>query len=99
MILNREALSMSEANEYIDKDTGSDIKGFIKKFVKIKPEKAKELHKKLQELDLMKIKEEHIAKVIDLLPENVDELNKIFSDVGLDEDEIKKILDTVKEYR
>jgi len=99
MILNREALSMAEANKYIDKDTGSDIKGFVKKFIKIKPEKAEELHKKLQKLDLMKIKEEHIAKIIDILPENADELNKIFSDVGLNEDEIKKILDTIKEYR
>ena len=99
MILNRKALSMAEANKYVNKDTGSDIKGFVKKFVKIKPEKAEELHKKLQELDLMKIKEEHIAKVIDILPENADDLNKMFSDVGLDEDEIKKILDTVKEYQ
>ena len=99
MILNREALSMAEANKYIDKDTGSDVKGFVKKFVKIKPDKAEELHKKLQELDLMKIKEENIAKIIDILPENVDDLNKIFSDFGLDEDEIKKILDTVKEYQ
>ncbi len=99
MILNREALSMAEANKYIDKDAGSDIKGFVKKFIKIKPEKAEELHKKLQKLDLMKIKEEHIAKIIDILPENADELNKIFSDVGLNEDEIKKILDTIKEYR
>lgn len=99
MILNREALSMTEANKYIDKDTGSDIRGFVKKFIKIKPEKAEELHKKLQELDLMKIKEENISKIIDILPENAEDLNKIFSDVGLDEDEIKKILDTVKEYR
>ena len=99
MILNRETLSMAEANKYLDKDSGSEIKGFIKKFVKITPEKAQELHKKLQELDLMKIKDEHIAKIIDILPENADDLNKIFSDIGLDEDEIKKILDTIKEYR
>ena len=99
MILSRKALSMSEANEYLDKDSGTDIKGFIKKFVKIKPEKAKELRKKLEGLDLMKIKEEHVAKIINLLPETEEELNKIFSDVGLDEDENKKILETVKEYR
>jgi DNA-directed RNA polymerase subunit F len=90
---------MAEASEYLDKDSGTDVKGFIKKFTKIKPDKAKELRKKLEELDLLKIKEGHIAKVIDLLPDTAEDINKIFSDVGLDEDENKKILETVKEYR
>ena len=99
MILNRESLSMAEASEYVEKDSETDIKGFIKKFVKIKPEKAKELRAKLKALDLIKMKEEHIAKLIDLLPETTEEINKIFSDVGLDEDEIKKILDTIKEFK
>jgi len=99
MILDRKILSMAEAEKYIEKDSETDIKGFIKKFIKIKPEKAEELRKKLEELDLMKIKEEHISKLIDLLPENKEDLNKIFNDVGLDEDENKKILDTIKNFR
>ncbi len=99
MILHRESLSMVEANEYLDKDSGTDLKGFIKKFVKMKPEKAKELREKIKSLDLLKVKEEHIAKLIDLLPETAEEINKIFSDVGLDEDETKKILDTIKEFK
>lgn len=98
MILNRKSLSMVEAKEFVNKDSESDVVGFIRKFVKIKPEKAKELRAKLESLDLIKINEEHISRVIDLLPDNSEDLNKIFSDVGLDEDETKKILDTVKEY-
>jgi len=90
---------MAEANEYVDKDSGSDVVGFIKKFNKTKPEKAKELRAKLKGLDLIKMKEEHISNLIDLLPETSEELNKIFSDVGLDEDETKKILDTIKEFK
>ncbi|RLG11091.1 hypothetical protein DRN73_06230 [Candidatus Pacearchaeota archaeon] len=99
MILDRKILSMAEAEEYIDKENETDVKGFIKKFIKIKPEKAKELRKKLKELDLMKLKNEHISKLIDLLPENKEDLNKIVNDVGLDEDETKKILDTIKEFK
>jgi len=99
MILNKESLSMAEAGEYIESDSETDIKGFIKKFVKMKPEKAKELRAKLKALDLIKMKDEHIAKLIDLLPETTEEINKIFSDVGLDEDETKKILDTIKEFK
>ncbi len=101
MITNTEPLSMAESLEYIEreKDSGEEVKKFIKKFVKIKTEKAKELRKKLEALDLIKVKSEHIAKIIDLLPENQENLNKIFSDVGLDEDETKKILQTIEEFR
>lgn len=99
MIVEKKPLSMVEANEYIDKDSGTDIKGFIKKFAILKPGKAKELRQKIQNLDLLKIKEEHIIKIIDLMPENAENLNKICSDVSLDEDETKKILDTIKEFK
>lgn len=101
MIKNSEALSMAEAAEYIQKDEDSetDIKGFIKKFVKLTAKKAKELRKKLEELDLIKLRTEQIVKIIDLLPENKEELNKICAEISLDEDETKKILDAVKEFK
>lgn len=99
MILGKQPLSMTEAQEYVDKDSGAEIKGFIKKFIKGTPKKAKELREKINSLDMLKMKEEHIAKLIDILPETGEEVNKIFSDVGLDEDESKKILDTIKEYK
>ena len=67
MILAKKSLSVSEASEHIDKNSG-DIQGFVKNFMILKPAKAKQLRKKLEELDLLKIKENHIAKVIDLMP-------------------------------
>ena len=101
MIKNSQPLSAAEATEFVKKtdESGKEILSFIKKFVKLKSKDAKELKKKLEELDLMKLKEEHIVKIIDLLPENADELNKIFINIGLDEDETKKILDVVKEFK
>lgn len=100
MIINKQPLSMVEALEHVNKDEESetDIIGFIKKF--IKPKKGiGELRKKLQELGLIKVKEEHIAKIIDLMPETAEELNKIFVDVGLDEDEVQKITNIIKEFK
>ena len=97
MIKNSTPLSMAESSEYLEK--GSETLVFIKKFTNMKPEKAKELREKLQALGNIKISEKHISKVIDVLPEKAEEVNKIFADVGLDEDETKKILDIVKEYR
>ena len=99
MILNKTPISMAESKEYIDKDSGAETLTFIKKFVSLKPEEAKKLREKIQGLSLLKVKEEHIAKIIDLLPETADDLNKIFIDMGLDEDETKKILETIKEFK
>lgn len=100
MINSNVPLSMAESLEYLSKDIEleKNAKEFIKKFVKLNPKEAKELRKKLVELNLVKMKNEDICKLIDILPERPEEVNKIFVDVSLDEDEIKKILDTIKEF-
>jgi len=101
MIKNSEPLSMAEVIEYLKKsgESESEIVGFIKKFNNIKAKEAKELKQEIESLGIMKVKPEYTVKIIDLLPENAEELNKIFSDVSLDEDETKKILDTIKKYK
>ncbi len=101
MIKNQTPLSMAEVAEYVKKAEASetDLIGFIKKFGKINLKKSLELKKKLQELNLMKLNEEYIIKIVDLMPENPEDLNKIFADVSLDEDEKRKILETVKQFK
>lgn len=98
MIIDNKSLSMAEVLEYT-KDKESDIFQFIKKFNTLKPKEAKEIRAKLEGLELMKVKAEHISKIIDVFPDAVEDLNKIFIGVSLDEDESKKILDTIKEYK
>jgi DNA-directed RNA polymerase subunit F len=99
MIKNRIPLSMIEAEEYTkDNENSAELNKFIKKFARIDLKKAKELHSKLQELNLMKLKSDYISKIIDILPETNEDINKIFADISLDENESQKILDTVKEY-
>jgi len=92
---------MVETMGYIkgDRDSESEIKNFIKKFAKLKPKEAREMRKKLEELDLLKLKEDHAVKIIDMMPENQENLNKIFTDVSLNEDEAKQILDIIKEFK
>jgi len=92
MIKNTTPLSMAESMEYIEKE-------FIKKFVKITPKEAKELRKKLEALNIIKLNDTNISKIIDILPEKAEEINKIFVDISLDENETKRILDTVKEFK
>jgi len=92
---------MAEAIKYAKKDSESEkeIMGFIKKFTKLKPAEAKELKKKLKELDLIKLNVKHIVKLVDFLPEDSEEVNKIVIDANLNEDETKKILETIKEFK
>ena len=92
---------MAESLEYIEKDkrTEKPAADFIKKFVKITPKEAKELRKKLDDLKSVKMNDITISKLIDVFPEKAEEVNKIFVDIGLDENETKKILDTIKEFK
>lgn len=101
MIRNSFPLSMAESLEYLgsEKDSEKNIKEFIKKFVKLNTKEAKELRKALMDLNLVKMNETNICKLIDILPERPEEVNKIFVDVSLDENETKQILDTIKEFK
>ena len=100
MIKNKTPLSMVEVKEYLkESDKELEVTAFIKKFSKIKIDKSKELKKKLEDLNLMKLNKVHLCKIIDFLPEKKEELKKVIPDANLDEDETKKVLDTIKEFK
>ncbi len=101
MIKNNKPLSMTETSAYLRKDNESEteIVGFIKKFITLKLEKAVELRKKISDLNLVKVDQKHISKIIDLMPEDKEDLGKIFVDIGLNEDETNKLLETIKKNR
>lgn len=100
MILDRTPLNMNEVQEILkeipDGDKKEEMGVYLKKFVKATPKQAKKIKEDLEKLDLLKIKREHIVKIVDLLPEDASDINKIFSDISLNEDEINKILEIVK---
>ena len=97
MINNNEPLSMAESSEYVTKD--SEVMKFVKDFTKLKSAEAKEFKEKLEELKMMQLKPQNIVKIIDFLPESKEDLNKILMGMGLDEDDTKKILEIVDQYR
>jgi DNA-directed RNA polymerase subunit F len=79
-------------------EKAEEIKRFIKNFTEMPVEKAKEMKEELRALDLMKLKEEHIVKIVDFIPTDASELNKTIIEVSLDQDEVNKILDVTKKY-
>lgn len=99
-IISNQPLSMGEVLEYLgegEKEKEAAI--FIKKFAKIDAKKAKALREKIEGIQNMKIKPEHVVKLIDFLPETQEDLNKIFSGTSLNEDESATILNTIKEFK
>jgi DNA-directed RNA polymerase subunit F len=100
MIKERIPMTMYETKELIEKlketDKIKELAIFIKKFEKTDAKTAKKLKEELEALDIIKLKTADIIKIVDIMPENIVELNKIVSEAGLDSDETNKILETVK---
>ena len=100
MILDRTPLNLDEIKEILknldDSDKKEEMEAYLKKFLKTKTEKAKKTKEGLEKLDLLKMKREHIVKVVDLMPQDSSDLNKIFTDVSLNEEETNKILNVAK---
>jgi len=105
MIKNTQALNLAEIKEILEKypqleenNVASGTLEYIKKFSKIKHEKAEEMKKALRDLNNEKLKEKHIAKIVDIMPEDADDLKKIFvgEDFSLDQEEINAILEKVR---
>jgi len=98
MVINKKTpLTLAEvANLAGDSEREMKIKTFIKQFKPLTVEKAIKLKNELKGLDLIKLKDDHIVKLVDFMPEDVSDLNKVLVDVSFDQEEVAKILDTIK---
>ena len=105
MIKNTKALNLAEVKEILEmhpqleeNSAASNTLEYIKKFVKMKNEKAEALKESLRGLNNEKLKDKHIAKLVDLMPEDADDLRKIFvgEDFSLEQEEINSILEKLK---
>lgn len=100
MILDRTPINMNEVAEIIadidDSPKKEEMEIYLKKFMKATPAQAKKIKEEVEALDSIKVKRDHIVKIVDLLPADASDLNKIFTDVSLNEEETNKILEIVK---
>jgi DNA-directed RNA polymerase subunit F len=100
MIKEMKPLTLAEAKKLVEENEGSeDLKPYFKKYMKLKVKEALEMRKELQALDNHKMKEIDVVKIVDLLPEDASEVNKIFTDLGLEENEIKQVTEIVAKYK
>ena len=104
MIKNSRALSLAETKDILIKEEtekAKDVVNFIKKFTKLNITKAREIRKELEDLNFFGLKQEELVKIIDLMPEDTEDLRKILasSDLSLKQDEMQKILEIIKKYK
>ena len=92
-------LSLAEVKELAGNlDEKKELRDYFKKFGKLNKKDTVKLVEELKSLGNLKLKEEFIVKIVDFLPKNSEDLNKIFTDVSLDEKETDEILNIVKNY-
>ena len=99
MLLQRKPITMAEAKDLAgDMSEKKPIEEYLKNFTKLDKASAMKLTEEIRALGNMKIKEEDIVKIADFMPQDSIEVNKIFNEQSLSEEEIQSILNIVKNY-
>ena len=72
---------------------------YLDQFVTIKDKDAKELFKKIEGLDVPRLKPEHIVKLIDILPTTPEEVKMVLQGytITVTKENLKRIADAIKE--
>ncbi len=106
-IIEEKPITMAEVKAKLSKKKEEDnfrvnkTKEYLDRFVKISEKQAQELINKIKALNIPRLKDEMITKVVDLLPEDEDDLKLIFQAyaVTISPQNIKKIVEVVKEFK
>ncbi|MEM4245539.1 MAG: hypothetical protein QW404_00275 [Candidatus Nanoarchaeia archaeon] len=72
---------------------------YLNTFVHMDKKKADELAQKIAELNIPRLRDRHIVKIIDLFPQDLDSLKIIFTgdNITIKPEDLKRILDVIKE--
>ena len=106
-IINEKPISLSELKVKVaeikkrDKELtfrGNKTEEYLNKISKFK--KYEELKKELEKLDIPRLKERQIVKIIDILPTDIDSLRTVLigENLIIKQEDLAKIVDVVKKY-
>ena len=72
---------------------------YLSQFNVLDEKEAKELHKKIEALDIPRLRPEHIVKLIDLLPVTPDEVKSILQGytITVTKENLKRVADVIQE--
>ena len=108
-IISEKPITLTELKQEIDKIKKRDkelnfrvgkTEEYLSHFITLSKAKEDELIKKLEKLNVPRLKEIHITKIVDILPKTVDELKIILQGyiITVNNDNLKKIVDVVKDF-
>jgi len=108
-VIEKKPISMAALKEELagikKRDTELSFRGnkteeYVNEFTILKPKQAEELFNKLEKLNIPRLKDTHINKIIDLMPGSIEELKVIMQGYSLPvtKENMKKIVDTVSKY-
>lgn len=108
-IINEQPMTISEVKSELEKIQkrdgeltfrGNKTLEYVQAVNPLGPKKAKELKEKLLALDVPRLKEAHIAKLVDVLPTSSDEVKMILQayTITVKEEHTKKLAEACKEF-
>ncbi|MBR9690166.1 hypothetical protein GOV08_00590 [Candidatus Woesearchaeota archaeon] len=108
-MINEEPINMATLKSELDKIKKRDgelnfraakTEDYLNQNLQIKKKASEELYKKLEKLDITRIKEQHIHKIIDVMPATPEELKSILTayTISLTQENLKKIVGAVEEF-
>lgn len=73
-------------------------KDYLAAITKHSPKDTEELKKKILTLNVPRLKERHIVKIIDIMPKNIESLKMLFTgeNITIKQEDIKRIFDVIK---
>lgn len=73
---------------------------YLQEFSKLSSKKAKELYTEIEALEIPRLREEHIVKIVDTMPKHAEEVKSLLTGytITITNDNAKKLADKVAEY-
>ena len=92
-IVHRQPLTLAEAKSLIKNlEEKPVLHEYFKSFSTLSAEKAKDCFHQIKALNSPKLNDEHIVKLVDILPKDLEDVNKVCNDVNLTEEEATTVL-------
>ena len=109
-ILDKQAIGMAELQDEMEKIEERDEElsfragrtmEYIKAFENLSVDDYKEIKEEIEDLDVPRLKEKHIIKITDFMPDSVEELRILLDGYTLTvtDDNLEKIVDVLKEHK
>tara|TARA_Y100000310_G_C20661064_1_gene804839 strand:- start:376 stop:723 length:348 start_codon:yes stop_codon:yes gene_type:complete len=106
-IISETPLTMAEVKEDLSKIEKDELNirvnktvEYLNQFAKLSYKDSKALVEKLTKLKVPRLKEEHICKIVDVLPISIEELKSALQayTITINNENLKKIVNSVKEF-